>query len=144
VKNLNNDDFLVPFDENGEMYFGISMYVDNKRALSPGEEFYHPSNLVTIAYEQYHENQGNVALFIISVLFFIVSWLLFSVKALQMALFYMSHRLDVVDPEPTDFYFTSTKFGAVFGMIASIVFFIMSLNYLERDVELNIRPKKFG
>ena len=117
----------MAFDENDEMVVSIVAYSNNERILSPNEQYYHPSSLVVAAYNEYHEKQGNLIIFIISLIFFVFSWLLFSNKSLQLFIFHISYSLSVVEPEPSDFYFSTTKLGAVGGMIASVIFFFQSL-----------------
>jgi len=127
VKDLNNNNMLVAFDENDEMFISTVAYSSDGPIFSSIEQYYHPSSLVAAAYKEYHEQQGNLIIFVISLIFFAFSWLLFSNKSLQLFLFHISYGLSVVDPEPSDFYFATTKIGAVGGMIASFVFFIQSL-----------------
>jgi hypothetical protein len=127
VEDVNDSGFLMAYDKNGELYFGIQAYSNNERILSPGEEYYHPSGLVTAAYDKYHELQGNIFIFILSILFFVYSWFVFRKESFQRFLFKLSYGLWVVDPEPSDFYFFVTKVGAVAGMIMAGWFLFQSL-----------------
>jgi hypothetical protein len=127
VEDVNNSGFLMAYDKNGELVFGIQAYSNNGRILSPGEEYYHPSSLVTVAYEKYHEPQGNIFIFILSILSFVYSWCLLRKESFQSFLFKLSYGLWVVNPEPSDFYFFITKVGAVAGMIMSGLFLLLSL-----------------
>ncbi|URN93032.1 MAG: hypothetical protein NAG76_14405 [Candidatus Pristimantibacillus lignocellulolyticus] len=113
VRNYNSNDLLLAFDENDEMYISTVAYSNNGPIFTSNEQHYHPSSLVSAAYEEYHERQGNLIIFILSLILFVLSWLLFSNKSLQMFIFHLSYGLDVVDPEPSDFYFATTKLGAL-------------------------------
>jgi len=127
VRNINNNDFLMAFDEKDEMVISTVAYSNGERIHSSNDLYHHPSSLVAAAYDEYHEQQGNLIIFILSLIFFVFSWMLLSNKSLQLFLFHISYGLSVVDPEPSDFYFVTTKIGAVGGMFASFVFFIQSL-----------------
>jgi hypothetical protein len=127
VEDVNDSDFLMAYDKNGELVFEFQAFSNNERILSPGEEYYLPSSLVTAAYENYHKLQGNIYIFILSILSFVYSWCLFRKEAFQRFLFNLSYGLWVVDPEPSDFYFFATKVGAVAGMIMSGLFLLLSL-----------------
>ncbi|WP_256759877.1 hypothetical protein [Cohnella sp. WQ 127256] len=127
VEDVNHSGFLLAYDKNGEVVLGFQAYSNNERILSPGEEYYHPSSLVTAAYDKYHERQGNVFLFILSILFFAYCWCVFRKEAFQRFLFKLSYRLWVVDPEPSDFYFFMTKAGAVGGMVVCGLGLLLSL-----------------
>jgi hypothetical protein len=127
VEDVNHSGFLMAYDKNGDLLFGFQAYSNNERILSPGEEYYHPSSLVTAAYDKYHERQGNVFIFIFSILFFVYSWCVFRKEAFQRFLFKISYGLWVVDPEPSDFYFFMTKVGTVVGMVASGLLLLQSL-----------------
>lgn len=127
VEDENNSGFLMAYDKNGDLVIGLQAYSNTGRILSPGEEYYHPSSLVRAAYEKYHEPQGNVVIFIISILCFVYSWFLFRKESFQRFLFKISYGLWVVDPEPTEFYFFMTKVGAVAGMVISGLLLLLSL-----------------
>lgn len=127
VKDVSNSGFLMAYDENGELVSGLTVYANSERILSPGEEYYPPSSLVSASYDKYHLQRGNVFLFIMSILIFGYSWCLFRIEAFQRLLFKISYGLWVVDPEPTEFYFSVTKLGAIAGMIMSVITLLISL-----------------
>lgn len=127
VEDVNHSGFLMAYDKKGDLVLEVRAYSNGGRILSPGEEYYSPSSLVAAAYDKYYEKQGNVFIFILSVLFFVYSWFLFRKERLQRIHFKLSYRLWVVDPEPSEFYFFMTKVGAVVGMVLSGLFVLYSL-----------------
>ncbi|BBI31320.1 hypothetical protein [Cohnella abietis] len=96
VEDVNHSGFLMTYDKNGDIVFGVQAYSNNQRILSPGEEYYPPGSLVTATYDQYHERQGNAFIFIVSLVFLVYSWYVFRKESLQRFLFKLSYRLWVL------------------------------------------------
>jgi len=96
---------------------------------SPQYEYlpFYPTNLVNVAYEQFYEQQGLWSGFIFSLILTSFGIALFLSEKLQLLLFSLRYGLDVVDPEPSDFYYLSTKVSGVIIAVVGIVFFLMTL-----------------
>jgi hypothetical protein len=113
--------YLMVYDDKGELAPAGGIYINNKKVLAPGEKLYSASEIVTAAYEHYHEKRGIPLLYVFCNLFFIYSWSLLRYEELQNLHFRISYGLWVQDPEPTDFYYVATMLGACAGMIVSVV-----------------------
>lgn len=118
----------------GEFYFPPPIVEANNGVVVPVDQNqdhyslpYYPTELVKVAYERYYEKQGIWQGFVMSFLVACFGVALFFSRELQLFLFMLSHRLDVVDPEPTDFYYMSTKIGALASVVFAIVVFGWSL-----------------
>lgn len=118
--------FLV-YDDQGDMVSQVTIYVDDKRVLSPNEEVYLPSQLVTLAYTQYQSFNGSIFGFMGSIALFLYGWCGFRYEAFQRFMFTLSYGLWVKDPEPSDFYFAVTKFAACIIMVCAIGLGLKSL-----------------
>ncbi len=127
IKELPPNNGLLAYDESGEPYDGATIITYNNAISSQSQFSFYPNLLVKIAFSKYYEKQGYWYIFILSFILFSFSLLLLKNKSLQMIFFHLSHGLDVVDPEPTDVYFISTKISAAIGMFISVILFFMSL-----------------
>lgn len=114
---------LIPYDEKGEIYFPLSMYVNGKRQLEEGDETYAPSALIAAAYPQYHEKRGLPFVLFVSLALFIYGWCGYRYRKFQDFHFWISLRwIWVEDPEPSDFYYFMSKIGGIATMV--IAFFL--------------------
>lgn len=127
VENIMGTNELITYDENLHPFVTSTAILSSGEKISQDGILYYPSNFVVIAYEEYHEKQGEWFIFIIAIVLFLFGYMLLVNRKLQMVFFYLEHRLDVVKPEPSDFYFITTKIGAVFVMAVAVVIFFMSL-----------------
>ncbi len=118
---------LIARDKNGEWLTGGGFYVNGKRQLAPGEEYYYPSKIVTAAYEQYHE-QHTLPIMLIPALFCLgFGWLQLRSERFVLFTFKLSYGLWVENPEPTDTYLIMTKVSGVVGIGIAVPIFWMSL-----------------
>ncbi|UVI33456.1 hypothetical protein [Paenibacillus spongiae] len=118
--------FMV-YDEQGEWVSPVSMYMNDKRILSPGEEYYSANDLIRAAYEEQHTTNGSVLYFILAIPLFVYGWCAFRFELFQRFIFKLSYGLNVENPEPTDFYLFMAKVGACLVMAASVLLFFKSL-----------------
>ncbi|WEK55783.1 MAG: hypothetical protein P0Y55_06985 [Candidatus Cohnella colombiensis] len=124
---IDQSGLLLSYDENGEWVVQMSAYSNGQRLMSEGEEFYHPSSLVSAAYVEYHTTQGNLIVFIISLLLCVYGWCSFRYEKFQNFLFLLSfHWIWVNDAEPSDFYYFMCKVGGIVMMILSGLLFLKS------------------
>lgn len=121
---------LVSYDENGDWFVPITAFDSNGQKILPkGEvELLNPSGLVTAAYSEYHEKQGEPAFFVFSILLLIYGWCGYRYERFQNFLFKMSfYWLWVKEAEPSDFHYFRCKVGGIIVMILSVVSFFKSL-----------------
>ncbi|GAA0135362.1 hypothetical protein YSY43_22020 [Paenibacillus sp. YSY-4.3] len=121
---------LMSYDENGDWFVQITAFDSNGQKILPkGEvELLHPSGLVTVAYSEYHEKQGEPILFVFSILLFIYGWCGYRYEKFQNFLFKISmYWVWVREAEPSDFYYFMCKVGGIVVMIMSVVVFFTSL-----------------
>jgi len=127
VEDVNNSGFLMAYDKKGELFIELQVYSNHGSILAQGEKFYHPSSLVTAAYDHYHQHQGNVFIFTLSIACFIYCWYVYRKESFQRFLFKISYGVWVVDPEPSDMYFFAMRISAIAVMVMSGLFVLYSL-----------------
>ena len=115
------------FNEDGSFYFGIVAGYSNPALNVKNASDFHPVSIVEVAIDRHYEKRGVWYEFYLALIGFILCHVLWKNYHVQMFLFQLEHRFDVVDPEPSDFYFTTTKIGAVVGMFICFIFMMMSL-----------------
>lgn len=121
-------DMFMAVDEQGEFIPEFTTEVNGSRVLSPGEERYFPSALVTAAYPKFHDSQGSFGILVLSVLLFLFGWSTFRYEKFQRILFWASLRwIWFEHPEPSDFYFFTSKISGIIIMVGSIVVAFKSL-----------------
>lgn len=121
-------DMFMAVDEQGEFIPEFTTEVNGSRVLSPGEERFLPSALVTAAYPEFQNSQGSFGILILSVLLFLFGWSTFRYEKFQRILFWASlNWLSFQDPEPSDFYFLTSKISGIVIMVGSIVVAFQSL-----------------
>ncbi|PYI53765.1 hypothetical protein [Paenibacillus flagellatus] len=120
-------DMLLAYDELGEWVPQTAVYVGDRRVLSPGEERYHPAELVRAAYEEYHAANGHVGYFLMSVALFVYGWCAYRYEAFRTFLFHATYRFWVKDPEPSEMYTTMSIAGAWAVMAVAVWLWLQSL-----------------
>ncbi|GIO36706.1 hypothetical protein J41TS12_15670 [Paenibacillus antibioticophila] len=121
-------DMFLALDEQGEFIPELTVEMNGNRILSPGEERYFPSALVTAAYPEFHNSQGSFGILVLSVALFLFGWCTFRFEKFQRILFWASLRwIWFEQPEPSDFYFFTSKIGGIVIMLGSIVVAFQSL-----------------
>jgi hypothetical protein len=118
---------LMAKDKNGDWAPEIVVHSGGERIVEPGGTYYTGAEIVRIADETFHERQGNPVLFVLAILLFVYGWCVFRYEAFVRALFRVSYRLWVEDPEPTDFYLFMAKVGGIVGMGFAVFLFFKSL-----------------
>lgn len=121
-------DMFLALDEQGDFIPELTMEVNGTRVLSPGEERYFPSALVIAAHPEFHDSQGIFGILVLSVTLFIFGWCTFRYEKFQRILFWASLRwIWFEQPEPSDFYFFTSKISGIIIMLGSIVVGFQSL-----------------
>lgn len=121
-------DMFLALNEQGEFIPEFMMEVNGTRVLAPGEERYLPSALVIAAYPEFQDSQGSFGILILSILLFLFGWSTFRYEKFQRILFWASlNWLSFQDPEPSDFYFFTSKISGIVIMVGSIAVAFQSL-----------------
>lgn len=121
-------DMFLALDEQGDFIPELTMEVNGTRVLSPGEERYFPSALVIAAHPEFHDSQGSFGILILSVTLFMFGWCTFRYEKFQRILFWASLRwIWFEQPEPSDFYFFTSKISGIAIMLGSVVVAFQSL-----------------
>lgn len=121
-------DMFLALNEQGEFIPELMFEVNGTRVLSPGEERYFPSALVTAAYPYFHDSQGSFGILVLSVALFMFGWCTFRYEKFQRILFWASLRwIWFEQPEPSGFYFFTSKISGIVIMLGSIVVAFQSL-----------------
>jgi len=112
---------LLSYDEKGELYFPNLVYIGNQRVKGENEEVYHPAELVTAAFSEYHDTPGVPGLLFLALGLLIYGWCGYRYRKFQDVLFFLSlQRLWVNDPEPSDFYYFMCQVGGIIVMIGAV------------------------
>ncbi|WP_090975459.1 hypothetical protein [Paenibacillus sp. CF384] len=117
-----NNGYLLGYDDKGNIVMGIEAYANGERNKQEGEEDYPPSALVSAAYPDYHVKRGVPGFLFLALGLLIFGWCSFRYQAFQDFMFRISpQRLMYENPEPSDFYYFTSKVGGIVVMIGSIV-----------------------
>ncbi|REE94647.1 hypothetical protein A8990_101443 [Paenibacillus taihuensis] len=93
-----------------------------ERIKQEGEEDYPPSALVSAAYPDYHFKRGMPGFLFLALGLLIFGWCSFRYEAFQDFMFRLfPQRLMYENPEPSDFYYFTSKVGGIVVMIGSII-----------------------
>lgn len=112
---------LISFDVNGNSVADVFFYVGSQRILQDGEEQFSPATLVTAAYQEYHFTRGAPGFLFLALTILIFGWCSFRYQKFQDFLFFLSLRsFWVNDPEPSDFYYFTSKVSGIIVMIGSL------------------------
>jgi len=118
---------LMVYDEYGNPIFP-SFHVDGPRIYLRDVEHYSPTSLVAAGYPEFHERQGNRALYIVSVLSMALSWCIFRYEGFQTFLFDISpERLSYENPVPSENYYLKCQINGIFGMVISVILLMASV-----------------
>lgn len=119
---------LTAEDSYGNTVNRHSVYIGGVRKLAEGEPYYHPVAFVQAADEKHQPLQGQRWLYVLSILLLIHGCCLFLFERYQTFWFWMSFEwIYVKNPQPSDFYYFSTKLGGIFTVAVSFVMFYKSL-----------------
>ena len=119
-------EFMRWFDKNGEWDSGVHFSYGTSGNLSAPEELTR-GNVMYFLNGLDIVHRGSIGLYLLMVL---LTLLMMVDVAYPLALFKLKHRLDVRDPEPTDFYLAMQKAGWVLYPMLLLVGYIYTLTWL--------------
>ena len=119
-------EFMRWFDKNGEWDSGVHFSYGTSGNLSAPEELTR-GNVMYFLNGPDIVHRGSIGLYLLMVL---LTLLMMVDVAYPLALFKLKHRLDVRDPEPTDFYLAMQKAGWVLYPMLLLVGYIYTLTWL--------------